>query len=73
MTIRWSAVSAISLIGWLDTNAVRSSAARVSNSSRTQWMPSGSRPLTRLFEDKDRRVAEQGEGDVETPGWPFAG
>ena len=46
MMIRWSAVSAISLIRWLETNTVRPSAARVLNIWRIQWMPSGSRPLT---------------------------
>ncbi|KRC95336.1 hypothetical protein ASE41_05980 [Streptomyces sp. Root264] len=46
MTIRWSAVSAISLIRWDETNTVRPSAARAFIRLRTQRMPSGSRPLT---------------------------
>ncbi len=46
MTIRWSAVNAISLMRWLETNTVRPSAARRRNSVRIQRIPSGSRPLT---------------------------
>ncbi len=46
MTIRWSAVWAISLIRWLDTMTVRPSAARALNNCRIQAMPSVSRPLT---------------------------
>ncbi len=46
MTIRWSAVSAISLIRWLETKTVRPSAASDFIRFRTQRMPSGSRPLT---------------------------
>ena len=45
-TMRWSAVSAISLIRCDETNTVRPSAASPRRSVRTQWMPSGSRPLT---------------------------
>src|SRR6266508_1131611 len=44
MMIRWSAVSAISLIRWLDTKTVRPSPASDLNSWRIQWMPSVSRP-----------------------------
>ena len=46
ITTRWSAVSAISVIRWLDTNTVRPSAASALKSVRTHTMPSGSRPLT---------------------------
>ena len=46
ITIRWSAVSAISLMRWLDTRMVRPSAARARMRLRTQTMPSGSSPLT---------------------------
>ena len=46
MMIRWSAVSAISLIRWLETKMVRPCAASDLNSSRIQWTASGSRPLT---------------------------
>ncbi|PSK52165.1 hypothetical protein B0E38_04863 [Streptomyces sp. 111WW2] len=46
MTIRWSAVSAISLIRCEETKTVRPSAASAFIRLRTQWMPSGSRPLT---------------------------
>ena len=46
ITIRWSAVSAISLIRWLETKTVRPSAASCFIRLRTQRMPSGSRPLT---------------------------
>ena len=46
MTTRWSAVSAISDIRWLETNTVRPSAARSRARVRTQRMPSGSSPLT---------------------------
>ena len=46
MTIRWSAVTAISLIRWLETKTVRPSPASCCMKVRTQRMPSGSRPLT---------------------------
>src|SRR2546423_3033951 len=46
MTIRRSAVTAISLIRWLETNTIRPSAASDFIRSRIQRMPSGSRPLT---------------------------
>ena len=46
MTIRWSAVSAISLIRCDETKTVRPSAASSLSRLRIQWMPSGSRPLT---------------------------
>ena len=46
ITIRCSAVSAISLIRCEETNTVRPSAARPLSRLRTHWMPSGSRPLT---------------------------
>ncbi|CAM5580761.1 hypothetical protein SFUMM280S_00651 [Streptomyces fumanus] len=46
MTIRWSAVSAISLIRCEETKTVRPSAASAFIRFRTQRMPSGSRPLT---------------------------
>src|SRR6478735_9007059 len=46
ITIRWSAVSAISLMRWEETKTVRPSAASPFRRLRTQWMPSGSRPLT---------------------------
>ena len=46
MTTRWSAVSAISDMRWLDTKTVRPSAASCRARLRTQRMPSGSRPLT---------------------------
>jgi hypothetical protein len=41
ITMRWSAVSAISAIRWLDTNTVRPSAASERSRVRTQMMPSG--------------------------------
>src|SRR5580658_9297124 len=46
ITSRWPAVRAISLIRWLETSTVRPSAARSRMRVRTEWMPSGSRPLT---------------------------
>src|SRR5580658_3884696 len=46
ITSRWSAVSAISLIRWLEISTVRPSAASVRMRVLTQWMPSGSRPFT---------------------------
>ena len=46
MTSRWSAVSAISLIRWLETSTVRPSAASSRRNPRIQRMPSGSSPLT---------------------------
>ncbi len=46
MTTRWSAVSAISDMRWLETNTVRPSSASCRARLRTQRMPSGSRPLT---------------------------
>ncbi len=46
MTIRWSAVRAISLIRWEETRTVRPSAARDLRRVRIQRTPSGSRPLT---------------------------
>ena len=46
ITIRWSAVSAISLIRCEETKTVRPSAASDFIRLRTQRMPSGSRPLT---------------------------
>ena len=65
MTMRWSAVSAISLIRWLETNTVRPSAARERSRLRIQPMPSGSSPLTGSSSSSTRRVAEQGGGDAE--------
>ena len=46
ITSRWSAVTAISLIRWLETSTVRPSAASARMKVRAQWMPSGSRPFT---------------------------
>lgn len=46
ITIRWSAVSAISLMRWLETKTVRPSDASIFIRLRTQRMPSGSSPLT---------------------------
>src|SRR6185503_18467383 len=46
ITTRWSAVSAISDIRWLETKTVRPSAASCRARVRTQRMPSGSSPLT---------------------------
>ncbi len=46
ITMRWSAVSAISLIRWEETKTVRPSAASAFIRLRTHRMPSGSRPLT---------------------------
>ena len=46
ITIRWSAVTAISLIRWLERKTVRPSEARYLTRLRTQTTPSGSRPLT---------------------------
>ena len=46
MTTTWSAVSAISLMRWLDTNTARPSAASPRSSVRTHRMPSGSSPFT---------------------------
>ncbi len=45
MIMRWSAVIANSLIRWLETKTVPPSDASALNSSRIQWMPSGSRPF----------------------------
>ena len=44
--MRWSAVTAISLMRWEETKTVRPSAASDFIRFRTQRMPSGSRPLT---------------------------
>ena len=57
MTITWEAVTAISLIRWLDTNTVRPWPASDCMSVRTHRMPSGSRPLT-------------GSSNIRTPGSP---
>ena len=46
MTSRWSAVSAISLIRWLETRTVRPSSASVRMSVLIHKIPSGSSPLT---------------------------
>ena len=46
ITMRWSAVRAISLMRWLETNTVRPSAARRRSRVRIHRMPSGSRPFT---------------------------
>ena len=46
MTIRWSAVNAISDSRWEDTNTVRPCAARLFMNVRIQRMPSGSSPFT---------------------------
>ncbi len=46
MTIKWSAVCAISLIRWLETKTVRPSAASRRIRLRTHRMPSGSSPFT---------------------------
>lgn len=46
ITIKWSAVSAISLIRWDETKIVRPSEASAFIRLRIQWMPSGSSPLT---------------------------
>ena len=46
ITMRWSAVSAISLIRWLETKIVRPSAASERSSWRTHLIPSGSKPFT---------------------------
>ena len=46
ITTTWSAVRAISPIRWLETSTVRPSAASDRSRSRTQRIPSGSRPLT---------------------------
>ena len=43
--MRWSAVSAISLIRWLETNTVRPSAAKRRRRVLIHRMPSGSSPL----------------------------
>jgi hypothetical protein len=46
ITTTCSAISAISLIRWLDTNTTRPCAASDLSRSRIQWIPAGSRPLT---------------------------
>jgi hypothetical protein len=46
MTIRWSAVTAISFIRWLETRTVRPSAARLFIRFLIHRTPSGSSPLT---------------------------
>ena len=46
MTMRWSAVTAISFIRWLDTKMVRPSAASCFIRFLTHRIPSGSSPLT---------------------------
>src|SRR5262249_28669620 len=64
ITIRCSAVSAISLIRWLETKMVRPSAAsdlsrpRIQDAVRVQ-------AVDRLVEHQHRRVAEQGRGDAQ--------
>ena len=61
-TMTCSAVSAISLIRWLETKTVRPSAASPLSRSRTQRMPSGSSPLTgssRISGRAGRRAARR--------------
>ena len=65
MTMRWSAVSAISLIRWLETNTVRPSAASARIRLRIHSDALGVEPVDRLVEQQHRRVAEQGGGDAE--------
>ena len=57
ITMRWSAVSAISLIRWLETSTVRPCAARSRMNVRTHTIPSGSSPLT-------------GSSNINAPGSP---
>ena len=80
MTIRWSAVSAISLIRWLETNTVRPSAGEGPHQVADPEDPLGVEPVDRLVEQQHLGVAEQGGGDAEPlahaerePAGPLAG
>ena len=65
MTIRRSAVCAISLIRWLETRTVRPSAARRLELLADPADPLGVEAVDRLVEHQDRRVAEQRRGDAQ--------
>ena len=59
MTTRWSAVTAISLIRWLETSTVRPSAARSLQQRPHPQDAVGVEAVDRLVEDDHGRVAEQ--------------
>ena len=65
ITTRCSAVSAISLIRWLDTNTVRPSAARSLQQGAHPDDALRVQAVDRLVEQQHRRVAEQRGGDAE--------
>ncbi len=58
MTTSWSAVNAISLMRWLETNTVLPSVARLLSKFLTQ-NSLGIEPVHRLVKEQDRRVAEE--------------
>jgi len=66
MTMRWSAVRAISDIRWLETRTVRPSAARDCRRRRTQRIPFGVEPVDRLVEDQYGGISEERGGDAES-------
>ena len=66
MTTRRSAVSAISLMRWLETKTERPSAARPRNRFLTQRIPSGSRPFTGSSKSSTPWITEQRAGDAES-------
>ena len=70
ITTRCSAVRAISLIRWEDTNTVRPSAARERNRFRIHKMPSGSRPLMGSSRIKMAGITQQGGGQPEALSHP---
>ena len=65
ITIRWSAVSAISLIRCEETKTVRPSAASALEQVADPVDPLGVEPVDRLVEHQRRRVAEQRRRDPE--------
>jgi hypothetical protein len=62
----WPAVSAISLIRWLETSTVRPSWASRCINCRIHRMPSVSKPLTGSSRSSTPGVTEQRGGDAET-------
>ena len=65
ITIRWSAVSAISLMRWLETKTVRPSEASRFIRLRTQQDALRVEAVDRLVEEQHLRVAEQRSRDAE--------
>ena len=65
MTMRWSAVRAISFIRWLETRTVRPSAAKAAHQVANPDDAFGIETVDRLVEHQHGRVAEQRGGDAE--------